>query len=114
MSKRYKTILFVRFLGYFIFLTGVLSFLFELGPVLIAETSYRIDQVFKVKREIVSSAKPISLPSGQTSADQTGPVQSFGSVTPSENAIIPVSTEFSIVIEKINANAKIVADVDPT
>ncbi len=118
MSKRYKTILFVRFLGYFIFLTGVLSFLFELGPVLIAETSYRMDQVFKVKREIVSNVNPVTkLTPGEsepTPGVEQGPSQSFGSVTPSENTIIPVSTDFGIVIEKINANAKIVADVDPS
>ncbi len=111
MSRRYKTILFVRFLGYFIFLTGLLSFLFVLGPVITAETSYRIDRVFGVKRQVTSAALPVK--PGSTD-EQSNQGQSFGSVTPSENSIIPLSTEFGIVIEKINANAKVVANVDPT
>ena len=38
---------------------------------------------------------------------------SFGDVKVQENSIIPLSTEYGIVIEKINANAKIIANVNP-
>ncbi len=38
----------------------------------------------------------------------------FSAVKSNVNIIKPVSTDYGIVIEKINANAKVVADVDPS
>lgn len=38
---------------------------------------------------------------------------SFSSIEAAENSIIPVSTEYGIVIEKINANARVIASVNP-
>jgi len=111
MSKRYKTILFVRSVGYLIFFSGILSFIFVLGPVISAEVSYRVDRVFGVKRQISTSF--LSQKAGATGDQQNGQV-SFGSLTPQENSIIPVSTEYGIVIEKINANAKVIAGVNPS
>lgn len=80
MSKRFKIILAVRFIGYLLFFSGLLSFLFLLGPLIKAEAKYRID---------------------------------FQAIETSENSIIPASTEYGIVIEKIGANAKVVAGVNP-
>lgn len=102
MSRRFKIILIVRFLGYLIFFTGLLSFILVLGPVVSAEVKYRIDKVFGVKRTI---AKVITSSSGGAG--------SFADVKSSENTIIPTSTEYGIVIEKINANSKVVANVNP-
>ncbi len=110
MSKRYKTILFVRFLGYLIFFAGLLSFIFVLGPVVGAEVGYRVDRVFGVKRQIANPH--FSQPAEPAKGKQSNQETSFGSLTPQENTIIPVSTEYGIVIEKINANAKIIANVD--
>lgn len=102
MSKRFRLILFVRFLGYFIFFSGLLSFIFVLGPLFQAEVKYRIDKVFGVKRTISKVIASSSRGAG-----------SFADVKSSENTIIPVSTEYGIVIEKINANSKIIANVNP-
>lgn len=86
-----------------------------LGPIAQAEFSYRYDKLLGVKRtvpRIVSStAQPGSSPEATSSAEG-GPV-SFNSVSVSENSIIPVSTEYGIVIEKINANARIIPQVNP-
>lgn len=103
MSKRFKIILTVRFLGYFIFLSGLITFIFILGPLVKAEAGYRIDKTLGVKRTVPKIA---------TSSEGGGPV-SFAAVSSTENTIIPVSTEYGIVIEKINANAKVVAGVNP-
>ncbi|MBI2019528.1 sortase [Candidatus Daviesbacteria bacterium] len=112
MTKRFKIILLIRFLGYFVFLLGLSSIVFMLGPVVQTEASYRIDKLKGVKRtvpNIVTPAQPAAPPQDN---GQGAPVD-FSNVTASENSIIPASTDYGIVIEKINANAKIVPDVNP-
>ena len=107
MSKRYKLILGIRFFGYFIFFSGLILFVFILGPLVQAEFHYRIDRVLGVKRTIANVV------TSQGSIGEAGGPGSFNNITVAENQIVPVSTEFGIVIEKINANAKIIAGVDP-
>lgn len=75
-----------------------------LGPLVQAEASYRIDKIRGVRRTV---------PNIVTSETVGGGVANFASVQASENTIIPTSTEYGIVIEKINANAKVVAGVNP-
>ncbi|MDO8576732.1 MAG: sortase [Candidatus Daviesbacteria bacterium] len=115
MNNRFKVILAVRFSGYLVFFIGVISFIFMMGPLVQAEASYRLDRVLRVKRTvpkvITSIEQPGSNPEGSSSA-AAGPVN-FSGVSAEENSIIPVSTEYGIVIEKINANAKVIAGVNP-
>lgn len=92
-------------------MTGLATFIFLLGPLVQAEVKYRVDKILGVKRtvsNIIVSEQQIATDSAQ----QSGPAN-FVSVQSSENSIIPVSIEYGIVIEKINANAKIVANVNP-
>lgn len=110
MSKRFKIILFIRFLGYLVFFTGLISFIFMLGPVIQAEFNYRVDKTLGIKRTVAEIA-PLGQ-QGEGSTVEEGPV-SFSNVSASENTIVPVSTEYGIVIEKINANARVIADVNP-
>ncbi len=114
-TKRYKKILLIRFIGYFATFLGSTIISFGLGPVVSSEFKYRYDQLFGIQHRLAPTvitsegqqSDDFSQDSGQSS-------QSFGEVnTPSDNLIRPVSTDYGIVIEKINANAKIVADVDP-
>lgn len=108
MTKRYKLIFFVRFLGYLLFFTGLLSCVFLLGPLVQAEAKYRIDRVLGVKKTI--SNVVTSTDSNNISvSDGSG---SFSTVKATENEIVPVSTKFGLVIEKIDANAKVIANVD--
>lgn len=110
MTTNYRLIFTVRFLGYFLFFCGLISFIFILGPLVSVETKYRADRILGIKRTVgnVSSSNE----TGTTKQADTAS-QSFSSLNLAENNIIPVSTEFGIVIEKINANAKVIADVDP-
>ncbi|MBI2600954.1 sortase [Candidatus Daviesbacteria bacterium] len=111
MSKRFKLILFIRFLGYFLFLLGVLSFIFVFGPLVQAETKYRWDRVWHVQRTVPQLIA--SNEAGDNGQGQQDGAATFGSVAANEQAIIPDYTDFGIVIEKINANAKVVPNVDP-
>lgn len=76
-----------------------------LGPVVQSEFKYRWDQARGVRRTVPN----VITSSGQPVDDISG----FGNLSANENSIIPASTEFGIVIEKINANAKIVPNVNP-
>lgn len=91
--------LLVRFLGYFLLLSGLVLMIFLLGPILAAEVTYRLDLYKGVKRVV-----------SENIVENT---QSFGSIQAQENVIVPLSTEYGIVIEKINANAKIIPNVNP-
>ncbi len=106
MTTNYKLVFTVRFLGYLLFFCGLVSFIFILGPLVSVETRYRTDRILKIKRTVPAAVSQTPNEAGQAS-------QSFSSLKTSENNIIPVSTEFGIVIEKINANAKVIADVNP-
>lgn len=99
-------VILIRSLGYLIFFSGLLAFFFILGPLVKAEFDYRMDKFRGVKKIV---------PRIVTSATQQSGSQevSFASLSGLENAIIPLSTEFGIVIEKINANALVVAQVNP-
>ncbi len=110
MTKRFKIVLLVRFLGYFIFFTGLIGFIFILGPLVQAEAKYRTDKIFGVRRTL--STNIITSSDTPPSPGVEGP-SSFNNVSAKENIITPVSTDYGIVIEKINANAKIIANVDP-
>lgn len=108
--NKYKLVFAVRFLGYFLFFTGLIATVFLLGPMVQAEVKYRTDRVLGVKRTIATIKTPEI--SASTSV-QTTPTESFANIKTQENEIVPVSTDFGIVIEKINANAKIIANVNP-
>ena len=108
MSKRFKTIFFVRLIGYLVFFAGLITFIFMLGPLVQAEVSYRADRILQVKRTV-----PQITALQQVEATSSAQTVSFSNINASEDNIIPVSTEYGIVIEKINANAKIIAGVNP-
>lgn len=99
-------------------LFGIALSVAEFGPVVFAEYNYRKNQIFRVKfslpKEVITSAgTQIEQPS-PTPDLSSEKERGFGSILSSDEHLIkPVSTEYGIVIEKINANAKIIAEVDP-
>lgn len=105
-----------RFLGYFLIQIGLITIILIIEPVIAEESKFRIGEMLGRKHtlpNIVTSQT--SLPDSLEQADQPAPNQKgFGDlVFGGSDTIVPVSTEFGIVIEKINANAKVIADVDP-
>ncbi len=95
----------------------------QFGPVLAVELNYRFDQITGKKHQVAQTVitsegqSQVTGDTGTTGTTSTtgieGESQGFGAIESSENLIKPVSTDFGLVIEKINANAKIVAQVDP-
>lgn len=117
MSSRFKTVLLIRFLSNLTVIIAVLSLSFEFGPVLGSELQYRKNQILGIQysldaesgeeTEVRSSPVPSAAPT-------PGSRQGFGSfLNLAPQSITPVDPNFGIVIEKINANARIIPDVDP-
>lgn len=115
MTAGYKFVFTIRFLGYFLFFCGLASFVIILGPLVSAEAKYRTDRILGVRRTIsnnvvTSTNNTVNDTNNNNVASGSS---SFGEIKASENTIVPVSTEFGIVIEKIDANAKIIPNVNP-
>lgn len=93
----------------------------QFGPVLSVELNYRLDQISGKKHKL---AQTVITSKGQTQNESEDSKESndserqaregFGDVAASEKDLIkPVSTDFGLVIEKINANAKIIPQINP-
>lgn len=126
-SKRFKQIFLFRFFTYFSIITGVVMVLAQFGPVLAVELGYRYDQITGTKHQLA----PVVITSegqeevGASPAGEIGEIREsgeigandqgggFGEISGGGELIKPVSTDYGLVIEKINANAKVVANVDP-
>lgn len=115
MSKRYKLVFIIRFFGYLLFFSGLLSFILFFGPLAKAEFGYRWDKLLGIKRTIPKIITSDSQSGGGSSVESSSQIPSsgFGNLKPAGNVITPISTQFGIVIEKINANAKVIANVNP-
>lgn len=113
MSRHFKIVFLTRFLGYLVLQIGLLAIILTVEPVVTEELKYRADQFlghrYSLPQVITSastSLEPTPAPSGE-------PNTSFGNLSSGNTEIItPVSTDFGLVIEKINANAKIIPNVD--
>lgn len=104
MSNRFKIIFLVRTFGYMLFFLGLTGLVTFFAPLLHAEIQYRIDGVTGVERVV------------EVGAETTAPIEGevgFGDIKQTEEIIRPAATDFGIVIEKINANAKVLANVNP-
>lgn len=116
-SAQFKKTFAVRFISYFLMLTGFLVTILQFGPTVAAEFNYRKDQLFGVKYTIAST--PTIVTSNGQIQDTNTPnpdaqnSTGFGNISQTaENIIQPVSTDYGLVIEKINANARVIANVD--
>jgi LPXTG-site transpeptidase (sortase) family protein len=111
-TARFKKTLTIRFIAYLCLILSIGGLIFQFGPVGVAEFNYRKDLVLGVKHT-VSPTVVTSASLGNRTATDSGQTTGFGDIQVSESLIKPVSTEFGIVIEKINANAKVIPNIDP-
>lgn len=111
-TARFKKTLAIRFFARLSIFVGTLAIVFQFGPVLGSELGYQKDQLFGIRHtlapQVVNSAGLIERSSPQASS-------SFGAFDNfSSTQITPVSTDFGIVIPKINANSRVVPNIDPS
>lgn len=115
--SHYHKVFLLRFLSYSFILIGILTVILIVEPVSLEEVKYDLGEITGRKNTLpkVITSSGIEVPQiASTSAEKQTNRSGFSELLggKSEN-IQPVSTDFGIVIEKINANAKIIADVDP-
>ena len=117
-SARYWRLFAWRFVSYFSILISIV-WLFTLAfPIITAEFNYRRDQLFGVHYSLepeVTTSQGTGLLSGSGGGGTEGGGNSagFSQIQANVNIIKPASTDYGIVIEKINANAKVIPDVNP-
>lgn len=107
-SKHYRKVFLIRFLAYFLIQVGLLSITLTLEPVLNEELSYQFNKF--LGKEYVVPNVVTSQGTIQATPDENSSFK--GLLSSNQEVIVPVSTDFGIVIEKINANAKVIANVD--
>ncbi len=115
-SQKYLRLFAIRFIAYFAIFVSTFATIAQFGPIVYAEFNYRRDQIFNVHyvlpQQVVTSEGQIELPFPSASVTED-PANGFGSLLGNQNLIKPVSTEYGLVIEKINANSRVIPQVDP-
>ena len=97
---------------------GFVTLLLILEPVVTEELKFNFNQVlgrnYTLPRVITSGSNNALPPSPDELLSPTPQQSGFGNLIMGGSEIItPVSTDFGIVIEKINANARVVPNVNP-
>lgn len=104
MTREYLRILTLRTIGNFLILSSLLGVFLTFWPVILAETKYRLGQILGETYFLVGDEVPTPASSASFSFIKA----------PSPLPITPIDTNFGIVIPKINANARIIDNVDPS
>lgn len=104
MTREKIKFLILRTIGNFLILISILGMIATFGPAIKNEGIYRFNRLRGVVYFLVGDKTP-EKPQGFF-ADVLG--------VPPPRALTPVDTNFSIVIPKIAANAKIIANVNPS
>lgn len=110
--------LILRSVGNFLVLFMLFGVGATFGPALFYEVQFRIIQLRGVRYSVAAPAQTSPSPLGDTSSQQTtAPIASgFSSVLlgPREQILIAKDTDFSILIPKIGASAKVFPNIDST
>lgn len=111
--KRNETLKFLtlRSIGNFLLLFALYGVISTFGPALYYEVSYQVIKARGVNFTVASEGTAF----GKPTKNQEQSV-SFGDLLTGskDQTIVPIDTEFSIVIPKIGASAKVIANVDPS
>ena len=120
--------LILRTVGNFLVLFAIFGILATFGPAIYYEVNYQIIKARGIKYVVqdkivapilpqINNNQPQITPVAQVQTNQqSGGVDSFANVLlgATEQILVPKDTEFSIVIPKIGASAKIFPNVDPS
>lgn len=116
-KKKIIKYLVIRTLGNFLILFMIFGFVFTFGPAVFFEVRFRIEQARGVTYELPDNepSELAKIIQKRTSRQEPEPGL-FGSILDNKKVqtIYPKDTEFSVVIPKIGANEKVVANVDPS
>lgn len=103
----------LRSIGNFLLLFSIYGVLATFGPTLYYEATFRVSQARGIKYTVAEKASDLKPdPTVQVVSDGTGP--SLGSVLSgsTEQVLVPPDSNFSIVISKIGASARVFPNVE--
>lgn len=102
--------LILRSIGNFLLLLAIYGVFATFGPALYYELQYRVVLARGIKFEVSDSKAQAAVPA----APQTSPSLGFGEILvgPTEQVLTPIDTDFSIMIPKLGANAKVFPNID--
>lgn len=108
--------LILRTIGNFLVLFAIFGIIATFGPALYYEIGFRIAEARGVKYVVLSNIKPQISNSTAQPPQSPGGIDNFAQVLegPREQILVPKDTQFSIVIPKIGASAKVFPNVDPS
>ena len=98
--------LILRSIGNFLVLFAIFGVLATFGPALYYEVHFRIQQIRGVHYTIVKQ------PQQRTDISSGGFAQVLAG--PKEQILVPIDTDFDVLIPKIGANARIFPNIDPS
>ncbi len=115
-NKDYFVTVWVRTLGNFLIFGSVIALIITFWPILSAEIKYRFDDFSGVKFGVDDQTQVDSVESDEEIVDQE---VGFGDLISDDSGatfstIVPRSTKFGVVVEKIGANAMILPNIDPS
>lgn len=101
----------LRSIGNFLFLFAIFGVVATFGPALYYEVQFRVIQARGVHFEVAETSAL-----GELTREQTENNVSFADLLTGskEQTLTPIDTEFSILIPKIGATARVIANVDPS
>ena len=112
--KRNETIKFIilRSIGNFLLLFAIFGVIATFGPALYYEVQFQVIKARGVNFKVANESSAL----GELTKKQKGQSVSFGDLLTGskEQTIVPPDTEFSIVIPKLGASARVFANVDPS
>jgi sortase A len=110
--KEMLRFLILRTIGNFLVLFAIFGIIATFGPALYYEVSFRVSEIRGVRYVIAAVPK---IQTAAAKSENTG-VSNFAQVLagPKVQELIPSDTDFSILIPKIGASAKIFPNVDPS
>ncbi|MCB9813116.1 MAG: sortase [Pseudomonadales bacterium] len=109
-----KTKLVTTTIGFGLLLFGLSTLSYSYGPIIFSETSYFVKNTVPIQIKKFTEKYSPELFNAIVQGDAPKQIQYFfNSKTVEQKEIEPVDTNFGIVISKIDANAPIVAKVDP-
>lgn len=111
-TNEYLKILILRTLGNFILLSSIFMILKTIYPIIKEELKYNFDK-FIQKKYIVADKKNTIEEKDKKEEDKKGFFSKTFKFKQTE-ILVPIDPNFSIVIPKIAANAKILPNIDPT
>jgi LPXTG-site transpeptidase (sortase) family protein len=114
MTTREKTkFIVLRSIGNFLLLFSLYGVTATFGPAIAQEARFRIEQAKGIKYKVVADSHQMSRPSGPSPTPP--PSGGFAALLSSqkERILVPADTQFSILIPKIGASAKVTPNVDP-